>query len=108
MKIILVGQYGIIGSFLNDEFKNGLKILVVDLNMECIYCKSKMKKGKTALTFQIDEDRIIVVKDVPASICEECGEESIDIKNTKIVETIVHKALADGIRMGFIEYNYVA
>ncbi len=76
--------------------------------MNCVYCKSKMKKGKTALTFQMDDDRIIVVKDVPASICQECGEESIDIKDAKILERIVEKALADGIKMGFIEYNYAA
>ncbi|MFZ1290137.1 MAG: YgiT-type zinc finger protein [Melioribacteraceae bacterium] len=76
--------------------------------MNCIYCKSKMKKGKTALTFQMTDDRIIVVKDVPASICAECGEESIDIKNAKIVERIVEKAIADGIKMGFIEYNNAA
>ena len=76
--------------------------------MKCIYCKRNLKEGKTALTFQMENDRIIVVKDVPALICEECGEESIDIKDSKIVEQLVHKALADGIKMGFIEYYNAA
>lgn len=76
--------------------------------MKCLYCKSNLKEGETALTFQMGNDRIIVVKDVPALICEECGEESIDIKESKIVEQLVHRAIADGIKMGFIEYYTAA
>jgi len=76
--------------------------------MKCLYCKNTLKEGKTALTFQMGNDRIIVVKDVPALICEECGEESIDIKDSKIVEQLVHRAIADGIKMGFIEYYNAA
>ncbi len=76
--------------------------------MKCPFCKTDLKKGKTILTFQMEEDKIIVVKDVPAIICEECGEESVGIKESKIVEKLVYKAIADGIRMGFIEYRFAA
>jgi len=76
--------------------------------MKCLYCKSNLKESKTALTFQMENDRIIVVKDVPVLICEECGEESIDIKESKIVEQLVHKAIEDGVKMGFIEYYNAA
>ena len=76
--------------------------------MKCEICKGKLKKGKTVLTFQMDENRIIVVKDVPALICEECGEESIELKDSRIVERLVQKALSDGITMGFIQYNEAA
>jgi hypothetical protein len=54
------------------------------------------------------EGRIIVVKDVPALICEQCGEESINLENSKVVERLVQRAIADGITMGFIEYNNAA
>lgn len=76
--------------------------------MNCPYCKNELKEGATALTFQMDEGKIIVVKDVPALICEQCGEESISLDNSKVVERLVQKALADGITMGFIEYNNAA
>jgi YgiT-type zinc finger domain-containing protein len=76
--------------------------------MKWLYCKNILKEGKTALTFQMENDRIIVVKDVPALICEECGEESIDIKESKIVEQLVHKAIEDGVKMGFIVYYNAA
>lgn len=79
-----------------------------DKIMKCPFCKSELSEGKTALTFQMELNKIIVVKDVPALICEECGEESIDIKDSKIVEKQVLKAVLDGISMGFIEYNSAA
>lgn len=76
--------------------------------MKCPYCKSSFKEGTTVLTFQIDSNRIVVVRDVPASICEQCGEESIDVEVAKSVEKQVEKALSDGITMGFIDYSTAA
>ena len=76
--------------------------------MKCQYCKTDLKNGRTVLTFQMDANRIVVVRDVPALICEQCGEESIDIEVSKIVERQIEKALSDGIRMGFIDFNTAA
>ena len=76
--------------------------------MKCPFCKTELKEGKTTLTFQMGAEKIIVVKDVPALVCEECGEESIDIKDSKIVEKLIQKAIEDGISMGFIDYKYAA
>lgn len=76
--------------------------------MKCPFCSGQFKKGATALTFQMDSNRIVVVRDVPALICEQCGEETIDMEVAKIVEKQVEKALSDGIRMGFIDYNTAA
>lgn len=53
-------------------------------------------------------NRIVVVRDVPAWICDQCGEESVDINISKKVEKQVEKALSDGIRMGFIDFNHAA
>ena len=76
--------------------------------MKCSICETELKEGETTLTFQMEGNKVIVVKDVPALICEECGEESIDIKDSRIVERLVRKAIDDGISMGFIEYKYAA
>jgi YgiT-type zinc finger domain-containing protein len=76
--------------------------------MKCLFCKSEVKKGKTVLTFQMELNKILVVKDVPALVCEQCGEVSIDLQVSKIVEKQVEKAISDGISMGFIEYNSAA
>lgn len=76
--------------------------------MKCSLCRSELIESKTVLTFQMDSNKIIVVKDVPALVCEQCGEESLDLQTSKNVEKLVHKAVADGISMGFIEYSYAA
>ena len=76
--------------------------------MKCPFCETVLKEGKTTLTFQMESNKIIVVRDVPALICEQCGEESVDIKDSEIVEKLVHKAIEDGISMGFIEYEDAA
>lgn len=78
------------------------------MKMNCFVCQSRMKRSVSILTFKIDSNRILVIKDVPALICEQCGEESIDLQTSKNVEKQVNKAVSDGIRMGFIDYNSAA
>ncbi len=67
-----------------------------------------MEKGKTVMTFQMGEWEIVVIRDVPALICEQCGEEYVDNDTAKKVEEKVERALADGITMGFIDFNTAA
>nr|WP_069133123.1 type II toxin-antitoxin system MqsA family antitoxin [Rhodohalobacter halophilus] len=76
--------------------------------MNCPNCTANMEKGKTVLTFQMGEEEIVVVRDVPAMICDQCGEEYVDSDTAKQVEEKVERALADGIKMGFIDFNTAA
>lgn len=76
--------------------------------MKCPYCTSEMKEGKTVLTFQMSNSEIVVVHDVPALVCGQCGEEYVDNETAKKVEKKVEKALADGLKMGFIDFNTAA
>lgn len=39
----------------------------------CCFCDGKLKKGTTDLVIKV-EDEIISIKDIPACICENCGE----------------------------------
>jgi hypothetical protein len=56
-----------------------------------------MEEGKTNLTFSDDQNGvgslpprpIIVVTDVPAEVCDICGEEIVDAKTAKKVEDLV-------------------
>jgi len=75
--------------------------------MNCPLCKSKMVEETTVLTFKMEGSQILVIKDVPALICDQCGEEFVDIQTSRNVEKQVNKAVADGISMGFLSY-YIA
>ena len=76
--------------------------------MSCPLCKGNMVSGTTILFFDMKDGRVIVVLNVPALICEQCGEEYVDIKVTRNVEKILNRAERDGLSMGFVEYGAAA
>lgn len=51
--------------------------------MKCVICKNgETEPGSTIFTFT-DNETIVVVKDVPAKICDNCGEEYLDSETTR-------------------------
>ena len=75
--------------------------------MTCPLCKGKMLKGFTNLPFGIGEN-LLVVKDVPAFVCEQCGDSFVEIENVRIVEKLVISAEKDGVTLGFIKFRNAA
>jgi len=68
-----------------------------------------MVKGKrTNLPYESDGESIIVVKNVPALTCSQCGEAYVEINILRRVEKILAKATGDGLVMGFVEYEKAA
>jgi len=53
----------------------------------CPLCGGDKKKGFTTYTVEIDSS-LLVVRDVPAEICSQCGEEWISSKIAKKLEKI--------------------
>ena len=76
--------------------------------MHCPTCESRMVTGKTTLTFDKGPEQTIVIKEVPAQVCEQCGETYIDLDISKQVEKLVIKAQKDGIKMGFLSFQPAA
>ena len=77
--------------------------------MKCPLCKGKMAKGKkTNLPYEFDGEKIIVVKNVPALVCDQCGEAFVKIDILRRVEKILAKAAGDGLVMSFVEYKKAA
>ena len=76
--------------------------------MKCPLCKGTMKKGCTSLPCELDHDRVLVVRDVPGMICDQCGETFIEMAITKRVEKMVSVAEKDGLTLGFIDYQRAA
>ena len=76
--------------------------------MKCPLCKGLMEKSKTNLPYEIGEEYMVIVKDVPALVCKQCGEPFVGIEALRVVEKIVDKAENDGITLGFIKYKDAA
>ena len=76
--------------------------------MTCPLCKGKMVKGHTSLPFELTPSQVIIIQDVPALICDQCGEPFIEIQVTRQVEKLVSTAKQDGMTLGFVRYQQAA
>jgi YgiT-type zinc finger domain-containing protein len=72
--------------------KNGIPIIKQGGTiMKCKICSAELKKSKVNHIIDLD-DHIIIIKEVPALVCEQCGEyfleTDIALKIEKMVETV--------------------
>jgi YgiT-type zinc finger domain-containing protein len=76
--------------------------------MKCALCRGEMVRSKTTLPYDIGDEHMVVVKDVPALICKQCGEPFVEIKVVRVVEKIVEIAQREGVTLGFVKYKDAA
>jgi YgiT-type zinc finger domain-containing protein len=76
--------------------------------MNCPLCREEMVKSKTNLPYEMGEDRLLVIKDVPAILCRQCGDYFIEIQVARVVERIIEAADKDGVMLGFLKYQEAA
>lgn len=73
--------------------------------MKCTLCKGNMLAGKTNLPYELDREKIIVVRNVPALVCDQCGDVFVEIDILRKVEEVINRAEQNGITMAFVEYE---
>jgi YgiT-type zinc finger domain-containing protein len=72
--------------------------------MICTFCKGQYENGFTAFVAKLD-DSVIVVKNVPCLICDQCGEVSYIGKVYNRLEQIID-ALMDSItEVAIVKYT---
>ena len=76
--------------------------------MKCPMCKGIMNSSRTTLPYEFGEDRLIVIKGVPALICDQCGEVFIDIEVARIAADIAKTSEQEGVTLGFVQYRDAA
>jgi YgiT-type zinc finger domain-containing protein len=77
--------------------------------MKCPLCKGEMVSGrKTNLPYELSDEHVIIVRNVPAIICSQCGDAFIEAEILSRVEKILDKATEDGMVLGFVEYEKAA
>ncbi|TMP93565.1 MAG: type II toxin-antitoxin system MqsA family antitoxin [Verrucomicrobia bacterium] len=62
-----------------------------DTSQICPICGGKKTKGKTTLSADLGSG-VVVVREVEATICSQCGEEWIDDATARKLEDIVNDA----------------
>ena len=72
--------------------------------MKCVICKrGKLKAGKATFTLSRG-DATFVVKNVPAKVCFNCGEEYIPEKTSKLLLHEASKAAKSGVEVDIRDY----
>lgn len=71
--------------------------------MTCVLCRGKMKSGKTDLTLRRDRS-VVVVEAVPALVCENCGEASLDAPTAQAVHELAEREIARGVALEFCKF----
>jgi YgiT-type zinc finger domain-containing protein len=76
--------------------------------MECVICKNGMiSDGKVTVTLE-REGTVIVIKDVPAQVCQNCGEYFLSEAMTIEVLSKAEMAVQKGVEFEVINMNKVA
>ena len=73
--------------------------------MKCIVCKTGSSQPGTT-TLSIDNGTtVVVIRNVPAEICSNCGEEYIDANTMKDIEKIVASAQKAGLNIAVQQFH---
>ncbi len=76
--------------------------------MKCVICKhGETKKGSTTVTLEKDNSTI-VFKEVPAQLCDNCGEKYIDEDTTKELLKRVRDIVKNGVEVDIRRYEIAA
>jgi YgiT-type zinc finger domain-containing protein len=72
--------------------------------MRCVICKhSETAPGKVAVTLQRGES-IVVIKDVPAEVCSQCGEYYLDDEAARRVMSMGEEAVKHQVEVEILRY----
>ena len=72
--------------------------------MECVLCKNgETKPGKVTTTLQRN-DTIVIVKEVPANVCENCGEYYISSEITDKLLKMAEEAVKKGVEVEIFKF----
>jgi YgiT-type zinc finger domain-containing protein len=76
--------------------------------MECVICKNgNTSLGKVTVTLE-RSGSIIAIKEVPAQVCQNCGEYFLDVEMTKEVLKRAEQAVKKGVEIEVIRMDIVA
>ena len=71
--------------------------------MPCVICKGNIKNGK--VNFPIDlGTNFVLIKHVPAHVCEQCGEYFLEDDVAAVVEKIAENARSSNAELEILTY----
>jgi YgiT-type zinc finger domain-containing protein len=71
--------------------------------MICLMCQGETQPGTVTHSFQRGTTTVIV-KDIPAQVCSQCGEPSFGGEVAKLIEGLVNDAVGKGAEWEILRY----
>ncbi|MCK4959269.1 MAG: type II toxin-antitoxin system MqsA family antitoxin [Planctomycetes bacterium] len=72
--------------------------------MKCVICRQGQTKDGFATVTLNREHTTVVIKEVPADICENCGEYYLSDTVTAKIEKLAAQAVHDGVEIEILRY----
>ena len=72
--------------------------------MKCILSRANLTKGRVNHIVDLGEG-IIIIKNVPANVCNQCGEYYLDTKTALELENMVDKIKKNKAEVFIVNYN---
>jgi len=72
--------------------------------MKCVICKmGETRPGKATVTLE-REGTTLVIKNVPADICANCGEEYVNAETSEFLLGIAEESVRSGVQVSVRDY----
>jgi YgiT-type zinc finger domain-containing protein len=72
--------------------------------MNCIICKNgETEPGKVKVHLPLPSGGDLIVNNVPADVCSNCGEYYTNIRTTKKLEAMVKNAVSQGVSLEVLQ-----
>ena len=73
--------------------------------MKCVICKTgETKPGKVTVTVDV-KGTVVVIRDVPAKVCSNCGNYYLSSEITKLITEKVQQSVKKGVEVEVIRIN---
>lgn len=72
--------------------------------MNCFMCKGDLEEKKVNYVVDLEET-IIIIKDVPARVCTQCGEQYFDDETAENIERIVNQLKQLATEITIVNYK---
>ena len=73
-------------------------------NNLCYFCGGQLRYGLATIPFVLGSN-VVVIKQVPAEVCEQCGEPILRSEVAGVVDGVLKKARTSGFEISVINYE---
>lgn len=73
--------------------------------MKCVICKNGNTNNETVIVTLDQSGKTFIFKDVPARVCENCGEQYLEEETSKRLLDLAHEAAKSGTELTIAKYK---